>query len=130
LIDTPCGFDKKFFEIFKLTLEKKEEKQKHGVILLDEIHLRESISVNSKKLTYSGLIDFGIDGPRASNLNEKADHGLVIMYQPIADFYSQPIGVFASKGPVSGEILAQLIIKVSSMFTAFTIILKFSIKVF
>ncbi|XP_011877410.1 PREDICTED: uncharacterized protein LOC105567277 [Vollenhovia emeryi] len=62
LIDTPCGFDKKFFEMFKLTLEKKEEKQKHGVILLDEIHLRESINVNSKKLTYTGLVDFGIDG--------------------------------------------------------------------
>lgn len=103
--------------MFKLTLEKKEEKQKYGVILLDEIHLKESVSVNSKKLTYTGLIDFGINGPQASNVNEKADHGLVIMFQPIADFYSQPIGVFASKGPISGEILAQLVIKVRSIYT-------------
>ncbi|XP_011707952.1 PREDICTED: uncharacterized protein LOC105462800 [Wasmannia auropunctata] len=40
LIDTPCGFDKNFFEMFKSALNKKEEKQKHGVILLDEIYLR------------------------------------------------------------------------------------------
>lgn len=101
--------------MFKLALAKKEEKQKHGVILLDEIHLRESINVNSKNLTYTGLIDFGSEGIPSFNLDEKADHGLVIMFQPLADFYSQPVAVFASKGPVSGEVLAQLIIKVHMM---------------
>lgn len=115
LIDTPCGFDTKFFEMFRLALGKKEERQKHGVILLDEIHLRESINVNSKNLTYTGLIDFGSEGIPSFNLDEKADYGLVIMFQPLADFYSQPVAVFASKGPVSGEVLAQLIIKVHMM---------------
>ncbi|XP_025155068.1 uncharacterized protein LOC112588640 [Harpegnathos saltator] len=33
------------------------------------------------------------------------------MFQPLADFYSQPVAVFASKAPVSGEVLAQLVIK-------------------
>lgn len=90
----------------------KEKRQKHGEILLDEIHLRESINVNSKNFTYTGLIDFGSENIRPVYLDEKADHGLLIMFQPLADFYSQPIAVFASKGSVTGEILAQLIIKV------------------
>ncbi|XP_020298903.1 uncharacterized protein LOC109863121, partial [Pseudomyrmex gracilis] len=111
LIDSSCGFDMRFFEMFKLALDKKEEIQKHGVILLDEIHLRESVNVNSKNLTYTGLIDFGSENIRPINLDETADHGLVIMFQPLADFYSQPIAVFASKGSVVGEVLAQLIIK-------------------
>lgn len=117
LIDTPCGFDEKFFAMFKLTLQTKKEKEKHGVILLDEIHLRESINVNSKRLTYIGLVDFGIDGLQSTNFDEKADHGLVIMFQSIADSYSQPIGVFASRGPVLGETIAQLVIKVCFVFS-------------
>lgn len=124
LIDVSYGFDKKFFEMFKLTLEKREDKQKHGVILLDEIHLRESINVNSKRLTYTGLVDFGIDGPQSTNLDERADHSLVIMFQSIADCYSQPIGIFASRGPVSGETTAQLV----SMFHVFNAIRFISMK--
>lgn len=98
--------------MFKLALDKKQEYQKHGIILLDEIHLRECVNVNSKNLTYTGLINFGTDGKKPYDLDEKADHGLVIMFHPLADFYSQPIAVFASRGPVSGVVLAQLIIKV------------------
>lgn len=104
------------FEMFKLTLDKKEDVQKHGVILLDELHLRESIDVNSKRLTYTGLIDFGNDGPQSTNIDKKANHGLVIMFKSIVDCYSQPIGVFASRGPISGETIAQLVIKVCSVF--------------
>lgn len=62
VIDSPCCFDNKFFEMFKLVLNKKENK--HGVLLLDKIHLRESIYVNSKELKYTGLIDISIDGPQ------------------------------------------------------------------
>lgn len=102
--------------MLKITLEKKKDEQKHGVLLLDEIHLRENVNINSKKLTYTGLIDFGIDGPQATNLDEKANYGLVFMLQSIADGYSQPIGVFASRGPVTGETIAQLVIKVCSSF--------------
>lgn len=112
LISTSCGFDEKFVELLKISLNKKSDIQKHGILLLDEISVRESVSVRSKTLTYCGLIDFGVDGYQASNLDEKADHALVIMFQPLADSYSQPIAVFASKGPVHGEVLAQLIIKV------------------
>ena len=41
----------------------------------------------------------------------KADHGLVIMFQPLYDSHVQPIAVFASKETVKRTILAQLLIK-------------------
>lgn len=85
--------------------------QRHGVLLLDEINLRKSISVCSRNLTYSGLTDFGSDGPTASDINNQATHGLVIMFQPIADTYTQPIAVFASQNPVLGDELAKLVVK-------------------
>lgn len=33
------------------------------------------------------------------------------MFQPLADSYTQPIAVFASKGPVNGLTLSKLIVK-------------------
>lgn len=117
MINTTCGFDKKFFEILKKHLDTKTDIQRHGILIFDEISLRESVTVNSRSLTYTGLIDFGEeDGemknlPKATDINSKATHGLVFMFQPISDTYTQPIGVFASKGPVNGLTLAKLIVK-------------------
>lgn len=73
--------------------------------------MRESISVNSSNLTYKGLVDFGEDGKKAKCLDEKATSGLVLMFQPLADKYTQPIAVFASRGPVKGVELAKLVIQ-------------------
>lgn len=70
--------------------------------MLDEIFLRSSISVNSKLLTYSGLEDFGGEVENKIGSCEQADHGLVFMWQSLADNVTQPIAVFASKGPVKG----------------------------
>lgn len=85
-------------------------------MIFDEISLRESISVYTTTLKYSGLIDFGDeeglkDLSKAKCLIDKATHGLVFLFQPLADFYTQLIAVFASKGPVNGLTLAQLVIK-------------------
>ncbi|XP_043287495.1 uncharacterized protein [Venturia canescens] len=110
-IDTTCGFDPRFFEILKLSLSKKDEIQKHGILLIDEMATRESVHVNSKTLSYKGLIDFGKEGEQASDFNEKANHGLVIMFHPLYDDYTQPIAVFASRGSVKGDVLAKLIVK-------------------
>lgn len=111
LIDVKCGFDEKFFKLFKDHLSCKEDYQKRGLLILDEISLRESISVCAKTLTYKGLIDFGADGPKPCTIDDKATSALVFMFQPLADKYTQPICAFASKGPVSGGVLAQLIVK-------------------
>lgn len=110
-INTVCGFDSKFFEILKVFFDKKKENQVHGLLVWDEMSTRKSISVNTVNLTYKGLQDFGADGPKAANLTDKADHALVLLFQPLDDTYTQPIAVFASKGPVKGVVLTKLIIK-------------------
>lgn len=111
IIDSKCGFDSNFAQLLNKHFAAKKPMQRHGVLLLDEINLRKSISVCSRNLTYSGLTDFGSDGPTASDINNQATHGLVIMFQPIADTYTQPIAVFASQNPVLGDELAKLVVK-------------------
>jgi len=37
----------------------KSDNQRKGILLLDEVYLRSSISVNSRTLNYIGLEDFG-----------------------------------------------------------------------
>lgn len=105
-----CGFDKQFFELLKTYLQKKSNIQKHGIILFDEMSVRQSISVCSKTLTYKGLVDFG-DHKKANDINEQATQALVFMFQPLADNYTQPLAVFASKGPVVGIELAKLLVR-------------------
>lgn len=114
-INTSGGFDPQFFDVLKLTVSKKEDIQKHGILLLDEIGTRESVSVETKSLTYKKLVDVGIDGNTSSDFNDKANHGLVIMFQSLIDNFTQPIAsrglVFASRGLVKGLFLAQLIVE-------------------
>lgn len=92
-----CGFEINFFKLFKKKFSEKTEYQKKGIIVLDEIFLRTSIAVNSRTLTYSGLEDFGDNIDIKTKGTDKADHGLVLMWQSLAE-------AFASKGPVKDEI--------------------------
>lgn len=94
LTKTSCGFDKQFFDMFAKHIESKKDYQKHGLLIFDEISLRECISVNTTTLTHSGLIDFGdienLDNiPKSKCLKDKATHGLVFLFQPLADLYTQ-----------------------------------------
>jgi len=45
---------------------------------------------------------------QVGNINEKATSCLVFMFQPLAATYSQPVAVFASRGPVVGTELANV----------------------
>jgi len=60
----------------------------YGVLLVDEINLRKSVAVCSKNLTYVGLTDLREDGQQCTELTEQATHGLVLMFQPLADIYT------------------------------------------
>jgi len=96
-----CGFDPDFFKLLKKKFANKTEFQRKMILVFDEIFLRESISVNTRTLTYIGLEDFG-EGFE-TRATEKANHALVLMVQSLADNIQQPIAVFASKGPVKGN---------------------------
>jgi len=97
-----CGFDPNLFKLLKKKFSVKTEPQKIGILLLDEMFLRECLSVNSRTLTYSGLEDYGDEIISNRNSNQKANYGLVFMWQSLADNVVQPIAVFASHGPVKG----------------------------
>lgn len=99
---TNYGFDDNFFKIFNKKISSLNENEKHRMVLFYEIFLSQSISVNSKTLTYSELENFGNDDP-SLNKSEKADHGLIMMFQSLGLNITQPIAVFCSKGPVNGN---------------------------
>jgi len=96
-----CGFDEQFLNLFKKKISLLNEKEKH------EIFPRESINVNLKTLTYSRIEDFRKD-ESSLNSGEKADHGLVMMFQSLRSNITQPIVVFCSKVPVKVINLKQI----------------------
>lgn len=77
--------------------------QRHGILLFDEIFARESVTVDSQNLTYKGLEDFGGEVP-TSGLKA---NGLVFLFQSFSANFTQPIGIFASRGPVKVKLINQ-----------------------
>lgn len=105
-----CGFD--FFELFGSKIQEINEDERHGILLIDEMATRESVHIKSSNLSVTGLVDFGNYTIKAENFDDKANYALVFMYQPLNALHAaQPICVFASRGPTSGIVLAELIIK-------------------
>ncbi|KYQ47745.1 hypothetical protein ALC60_13219 [Trachymyrmex zeteki] len=71
----------------------RNENERHGILLLDKM-----ATVKSKNLTFTGLVDFGNDDLKAKSFDDKANHGLVFMYQPLdASHAAQPICVLTHK---------------------------------
>ncbi|KAH9367695.1 hypothetical protein HPB48_007807 [Haemaphysalis longicornis] len=103
-----CGFDAEFFLALKKKLEARSEFQKHGMLLFDEIQVRERKCVESRTLTYIGFVDNGNGNGETSAL---ANHALVFMFCPFGENYAQPIGVFASRGATKGTVLSQLVLQ-------------------
>lgn len=54
-----CGFDSDFFKLLKKKFESKTDFQRKVILVFDEIFLRENINVNTRSLSYLGLVDFG-----------------------------------------------------------------------
>ena len=110
MIRTPCGFDPKFFEILKRNLDEMPEYARDALIAVDEIGTRKGLLLDSNTMTYKVVEDFG-DGAINTNVKEQADHGLVLLLQPLAADFDQPFAVFSSKGPTNGLTLARILIE-------------------
>ena len=109
-MDCPCGFDPRFFLILKKHFAGKSERELHGLLLVDEMATKKKFLLDRKTMTFKGVEDFGDNVPK--DIDKKmADHGLVIMFQPLYENYSQPIAVFASKGSIHGDVLAKLVVQ-------------------
>lgn len=81
---------------------------------MDEIGTRKDLVVDPKTMSYKGVEDFGDN--EIKNINtDIANYGLVLVFQPLYDSYSQPIAVFASKGTTKGEKLAKLVVEAISL---------------
>ncbi|KAH7935322.1 hypothetical protein HPB52_005929 [Rhipicephalus sanguineus] len=103
-----CGFDKDFFSALKKKLQTKPTFFRHGMLLLDEMHVRQCKRLNSRTLSYEGLVDQGEQNMKSKDL---ADHALVFMFCPFTDSYAQPVAVFASKNAMRGIVLCQLLLQ-------------------
>lgn len=113
LIDTPCGFDSNFLQLFAESLAEKPEILRHGILLIDEISTRQNIRLDRKTMEIVGLTDYGDQAP--SDISEKANHGLVFVFHPLMNSFTQPIAIFVSKGPTTGIELSKLIIQAISV---------------
>ena len=60
-----------------------------------------------------GLTDYGNE--EQVEVNEKADHGMVFMFQPLMGSLTQAVAAFVSKRPACGTIIAKLIIQAISL---------------
>ena len=112
-MDTPCGFDDSFLQLFGDALAQLPEIFRHGILMLDEVSTRQNVRLNRKTMEILGLADCGDDEP--ADINQKADHGLVIIFQPVMGSFTQPVSVCVSKGPATGTTLAKLIIQAISV---------------
>ncbi|KAH7973977.1 hypothetical protein HPB49_008083 [Dermacentor silvarum] len=104
LVRPECGFDDRFFEAFKKRLLSKKDIQRHGMLVFDEIQVRQGREVNAKTFSYIGQVQH-----HDTSEPPLAHHALVFMFVPFADSYTQPVGVFASKGPTKGRCLSWLV---------------------
>jgi hypothetical protein len=112
-INLKCGVDDKFFELFKLKMQEKNKYQRHGIIIFDEMQVRESIELNVKNMKLYGVQDFGEDNVQTSKTSDqRANHALVFMFSSVADQFCQPVAIYAAKGPTKGICIAQLIIAI------------------
>ncbi|KAH9363245.1 hypothetical protein HPB48_017812 [Haemaphysalis longicornis] len=66
--------------------------KRHGGLIVDEMKLSECLNVGAGGKV-SGLVDLGKFTPE-SDKHVPCDHGLVIMFQPVAGSWHQILGVF------------------------------------
>ncbi|XP_064478745.1 uncharacterized protein LOC135392046 [Ornithodoros turicata] len=83
--------------------------QRHGGLVIDELKLSEHLTVQSFG-HIQGFVDMGEFTP-PDQKNELCDHGLVVLFQPLAGSWTQAIGVFASRNNVKADLLAKIVLE-------------------
>lgn len=105
----PCkyGFNQVALNSIKGHFCDKSHLRRLGVLLLDEVKLKQGISFNKTSCKMDGFVDYG--DVTAPNANQLADHALVLMLVPLFEDWVQPIASFATKGAAPGKVLAELV---------------------
>ncbi|XP_075526178.1 uncharacterized protein LOC142557858 isoform X1 [Dermacentor variabilis] len=106
----PCrfGFNEVALRNIKLHFHDKDQLKQYGVLLLDEIKLKQAVAFNKASCRMDGFVDYG--DLKAENPNQLADHALVLMFVPLFEGWVQPIASFTTRGAAPGRILSELVL--------------------
>ncbi|KAJ8968084.1 hypothetical protein NQ314_002474 [Rhamnusium bicolor] len=74
------------------------------------MHLSTSVAFNRQKLQVQGFTNLGKYTPK-HQVNKRADHALVLMFQPFQGKWVQTLACFLSKGCASFTVLHQIVIE-------------------
>jgi hypothetical protein len=84
--------------------------ERRGVLMFDEVKLREGIRFNSKLMEFVGLVDFS-EFHDNKNHNLPADTGLVFMYWPVMGQWVQSVGMLLSRVATPASVLSKILLK-------------------
>jgi len=85
----PCqfGFTDFVFDTLGNLLKTKSERDRHGVLVFDEIKVRESLNFDKVSMKFNGFVDFGEFTDeyfqKTRKVNRLADHALVFMFRSL-----------------------------------------------
>ncbi|XP_077564453.1 uncharacterized protein LOC144179904 [Haemaphysalis longicornis] len=107
----PCkyGYNEVALSTIKAHFQGKSHIRRSGVLLLDEIKLKQSVAFNKASCKMDGFVDYGDVTSTATD--QLADHGLVLMFVPLFEDWVQPIASFATKGAAPGKVLSELVLR-------------------
>ncbi|XP_043473387.1 uncharacterized protein LOC122505674 [Leptopilina heterotoma] len=102
------GFDPMVFKMLKKKGEAMKPEDRRGVLVLDEMSISEGVNFDTEKLSVMGFTDLGDYTPDHQK-TERADHALILIFQPFRGKWVQNIAAFLSKGAANGEVLSHLV---------------------
>lgn len=107
----PCkyGYNEVALSTIKGHFQGKSHIKRCGVLLLDEIKLKQSEAFNKVSCKMDRFVDYFDVASTATD--QLADHGLV-MFVPLFEDWVQPIASFATKGAAPGKVLSELVLSV------------------
>lgn len=104
------GLNPKTFEALSAKTKDMDVFHRHGGLVFDEIKLSEHFHVHTSG-KIEGFVDLGAFTPDTEK-HQPCDHGLVFLYQPFAQNWTQVVGVFASRGNVKAPLLSKILLEV------------------
>ena len=91
--------------------EEKDGNKAVGVLIFDEVKLREEVAFNSNGLKVNGFVDFGDITPEQYK-STLANHALVFMFVPLLHSWIQPVAIYASRNATPGELIVKILLQV------------------
>ncbi|KAM7303871.1 uncharacterized protein ISCGN_013788 [Ixodes scapularis] len=95
--------------VSSLKLQGMDDMKRHGGLVIDEIKLSSHLDMTAST-RIEGFVDLGQFSQEVDK-HIRADHGLVVMFQPYIGEWTQIIGVFASASNVKSKLLTKIVVE-------------------